>query len=631
MSRDNAASSGGDTTLAVNSPDSLHQHLTSPYPSGQGDAHDPSPSSRVQRTGSASNHLRLSPTPPARTTSKGHGNPFPDHQPVTSDQPRAAVEAPSGGLNSTRTEKHTLLDIPSRSAPRGQQSSPTSTALTGATVSDSAESIGRDSKRSASGRPRDGSRASSQRTANAPTQTVDTLDLLKSEQGAQSGQEMAHPKKGGLSRFFALLNCCGAPDSARSVETDGPLVPPKKTTKPDTGQTGQAIPAGPQGAGAPQLGSVGLRDPIDEKLGGVRDSDNTDVSADTQAERKTPGGPVATSGASEPQGVTKASTVEDTSANMNHGVIQHHEAISAQSDGSDRGNLGARGHVQRSPSDVKVIVQAPTPVIAQNDTLASEPAQGIPQPPTGSNAVTSDGPSHNGTGALDEQHPKEPIQTQVDLPPPPPPADRTPISQTIAANPSPPGATTPEEKQQWLLPPLQPHFRGRKCLVLDLDETLVHSSFKPLHQADFTIPVEIEGQFHNVYVIKRPGVDQFMKRVGELYEVVVFTASVSKYGDPLLDQLDIHSVIHHRLFRESCYNHQGNYVKDLSQVGRNLRETIIIDNSPTSYIFHPQHAVPISSWFSDAHDNELLDLIPVLEDLAGPRVTDVSLVLDVAL
>jgi len=72
-------------------------------------------------------------------------------------------------------------------------------------------------------------------------------------------------------------------------------------------------------------------------------------------------------------------------------------------------------------------------------------------------------------------------------------------------------------------------------------------------------------------------------------------------------------------------------VKDLSQVGRDLRETIIIDNSPTSYIFHPQHAVPISSWFSDAHDNELLDLIPVLEDLAGSQVRDVSLVLDVAL
>ncbi len=36
---------------------------------------------------------------------------------------------------------------------------------------------------------------------------------------------------------------------------------------------------------------------------------------------------------------------------------------------------------------------------------------------------------------------------------------------------------------------------------------------------------------------------------------------LSQYGDPLLDQLDIHKVVHHRLFRESCYNHQGNYVK----------------------------------------------------------------------
>lgn len=73
------------------------------------------------------------------------------------------------------------------------------------------------------------------------------------------------------------------------------------------------------------------------------------------------------------------------------------------------------------------------------------------------------------------------------------------------------------------------------------------------------------------------------------------------------------------------------FPQDLSQVGRDLKETIIIDNSPTSYIFHPQHAVPISSWFSDAHDNELLDLIPVLEDLAGNGVRDVSMVLDVSL
>ena len=84
----------------------------------------------------------------------------------------------------------------------------------------------------------------------------------------------------------------------------------------------------------------------------------------------------------------------------------------------------------------------------------------------------------------------------------------------------------------------------------------------------------------------------------------------------MIDNLDIHKVVRHRLFRESCFNHRGSYVKDLSQLGRVLGNVIILDNSPASYLFHPSNAVPITSWFSDAGDQELLDLIPFLEDLA---------------
>lgn len=184
-------------------------------------------------------------------------------------------------------------------------------------------------------------------------------------------------------------------------------------------------------------------------------------------------------------------------------------------------------------------------------------------------------------------------------------------------------------KSGWLLDSQPAKLSGRKTLVLDLDETLVHSSFKYVRHCDFVIPVEIEGQVHNVYVIKRPGVDEFLKRCGEMFEVVVFTASVSRYGDPLLDILDTNHSVHQRLFRESCYNYQGNYIKNLSQLGRPLEDVIIIDNSPASYIFHPQHSVPISSWFSDTHDCELTDLLPLLTDLAGQSVDDVRLVLDV--
>ncbi|KAJ3214455.1 hypothetical protein HDU67_001640 [Dinochytrium kinnereticum] len=175
------------------------------------------------------------------------------------------------------------------------------------------------------------------------------------------------------------------------------------------------------------------------------------------------------------------------------------------------------------------------------------------------------------------------------------------------------GKRMPEKK--WLLKPLTPEDAGKKCLVLDLDETLVHSSFKAVPNADFIIPVEIDGQIHNVYVLKRPGVDVFLQRLGRQFEVVVFTASLAKYADPVLDMLDKHRVVKHRLFRESCLHHKGNYVKDLSQLGRDLKDVIILDNSPASYIFHPTNAIPISSWFNDPNDTELMDLIPFLEDL----------------
>ncbi|KAK9761513.1 hypothetical protein K7432_013538 [Basidiobolus ranarum] len=186
--------------------------------------------------------------------------------------------------------------------------------------------------------------------------------------------------------------------------------------------------------------------------------------------------------------------------------------------------------------------------------------------------------------------------------------------------------TTEQPDTKALLPPLAPEHIGKKCLVLDLDETLIHSSFKLVENADIVVPVDIEGQIHNVYALKRPGVDEFLRRVADTFEVVIFTASLSKYADPVLDLLDIHKTITHRLFRESCYNHCGNYVKDLSQLGRDIRHVMIVDNSPASYLFHPSNAVPISSWFNDPHDTELLDLIPVLEDLA--LVDNVMIVLD---
>lgn len=174
---------------------------------------------------------------------------------------------------------------------------------------------------------------------------------------------------------------------------------------------------------------------------------------------------------------------------------------------------------------------------------------------------------------------------------------------------------------QTLIGPKLPQDAQKKTLVLDLDETLVHSSFKPIPNPDYIIPVDIDGKIVDVYVLKRPWLDHFMASVGEIYEVIVFTASLAKYADPLLDLLDKTKTIRWRLFRESCCPYQGNYVKDLSCMGRDLAQTIIVDNSPHSYIFQPQNALPIGTFIDDMDDRELLDMIPMLTTVS--KVDDV--------
>lgn len=175
----------------------------------------------------------------------------------------------------------------------------------------------------------------------------------------------------------------------------------------------------------------------------------------------------------------------------------------------------------------------------------------------------------------------------------------------------------PVEVEQPLLPPLSQVHANRVCCVIDLDETLVHSSFRPIANADFKVPVEIDGNVHQVYVLERPFLSEFLTKMGELFECILFTASLAKYADEVADKIDPTSVFAHRLFRESCVYDRGNYVKDLSKLGRELERTIIIDNSPASYLFQPQNAIPCSSWFDDKTDTLLQDMIPEMEMIAS--------------
>ncbi|KAF5475210.1 hypothetical protein F2P56_007040 [Juglans regia] len=153
-------------------------------------------------------------------------------------------------------------------------------------------------------------------------------------------------------------------------------------------------------------------------------------------------------------------------------------------------------------------------------------------------------------------------------------------------------------------------------LVLDLDETLVHSTLEPRDDADFTFTVFFDMKEHTVYVKQRPYLHTFLERVAEMFEIVIFTASQSIYAKQLLDVLDpAGKLISRRVYREACIFADGSYTKDLTVLGVDLAKVAIIDNSPQVFRLQVNNGIPIKSWFDDSSDSALISLLPFLETL----------------
>ncbi|KAI1662576.1 NLI interacting factor-like phosphatase-domain-containing protein, partial [Daldinia decipiens] len=196
--------------------------------------------------------------------------------------------------------------------------------------------------------------------------------------------------------------------------------------------------------------------------------------------------------------------------------------------------------------------------------------------------------------------------------------------------PAPPRPLIPRRQPSYVpYEPIDP--KQQKTLILDLDETLIHSMSKggrmgSGHMVEVRLNTtyvgsggqQALGPQHPIlyYVHKRPHCDEFLRKVCKWFNLVVFTASVQEYADPVIDWLESErKFFSGRYYRQHCTFRHGAFIKDLSSIEPDLSKVMILDNSPLSYMFHQDNAIPIQGWISDPTDNDLLHLVPLLEGL----------------
>ncbi|KAK3693282.1 HAD-like domain-containing protein [Podospora appendiculata] len=163
-----------------------------------------------------------------------------------------------------------------------------------------------------------------------------------------------------------------------------------------------------------------------------------------------------------------------------------------------------------------------------------------------------------------------------------------------------------------LLPDVDPSFERPYTLCISLEDMLLHSEWT---------------REHGWRVAKRPGVDYFLRYLSQYYEIVLFTSVPFATAEPLVRKLDPYRFIMWPLYREATKYKDGEVIKDLSYLNRDLSKVIIIDTNPKHVRDQPENAIILPKWTGEPKDQELVSLVPFLEFIHTMQYGDVRKVL----
>ncbi|KAL5729697.1 hypothetical protein ACHQM5_002609 [Ranunculus cassubicifolius] len=158
-----------------------------------------------------------------------------------------------------------------------------------------------------------------------------------------------------------------------------------------------------------------------------------------------------------------------------------------------------------------------------------------------------------------------------------------------------------EPSSDKLLPDLDPNMQNVLTLVLDLNETLIYTDWK---------------RERGWRTFKRPGADIFLERLGQLYEIVIYSDQLDMYVNPIVDRLDTKHVVIHRLYRPATKYQDGKHYRDLSKLNRDPSRVIYLSGHALETCLQPENCAPVKPWKLEDGDTGLVDLIPFLEFVA---------------
>lgn len=171
--------------------------------------------------------------------------------------------------------------------------------------------------------------------------------------------------------------------------------------------------------------------------------------------------------------------------------------------------------------------------------------------------------------------------------------------------------------------------RSEKLLVLDLDETLVHSSPSRLDR-------DPEHRVLGYHVYERPGVRLFLDAVFEHFAVGIWTASTAAYAAEILSRLTDVARFRFVWSREHCSiathpaTKRFDLLKDIKQLeleGYDPARILFVDDLPHRLYLSLHNVIQVRPFLGAAEDDELDDLgtyVSLLHPVRDVRVVDKS-------